>query len=114
MQKDDPYVGFQSVDFNVNSDIFFGEDGLHLGECIFRQIYSFLYFCVAFGIWNYCKAQVFKGAYLFFSFHIAKKILRTGMSDRFDMTIHSVFFAFSWSPLFLVGVSLKHDQRQDN
>ena len=39
--------GFQSVDFGVNFDISVGEDGLHLGECVFRQSYSFLYFCVA-------------------------------------------------------------------
>ena len=50
MQKDGPYVGFQSVDFSVNSDISIGKDGLHLGECVFRQSYSFLYFYVASGI----------------------------------------------------------------
>ena len=33
----DHYVGFQSVDFGANSDFSFGEDGLHLGECVFRQ-----------------------------------------------------------------------------
>ena len=46
MQKDGPYVGFQSVDFGVKSDtcISVGEDGLLFGECVFRQSYSFLYF----------------------------------------------------------------------
>ena len=34
MQKDGPYVGFQS-DFGVQSDISVGEDGLHLCECVF-------------------------------------------------------------------------------
>ena len=32
---------FQSVDFGVNSNIYLGEDGLHLGEYVFRQSYSF-------------------------------------------------------------------------
>ena len=34
MQKDGPYVAFQSVDCGINSDMFAGEDGLHLGECL--------------------------------------------------------------------------------
>ena len=34
MLKDGPYVGFQSVDFGVNSDISVVEDGLHLGQCL--------------------------------------------------------------------------------
>ena len=70
----DYYVGFQSVNFGVNSDISYGEDGLHLGECVFRQSYSFLYFCVASGIWGYYEAKVFKGAYLFYSFPFAKSV----------------------------------------
>ena len=41
MQKDGPYVGFKSVDFGVNSDISVGEDGLRLGECMFRQTVLF-------------------------------------------------------------------------
>ena len=44
------YVIFQSVGFGVNSDISVGEDGFHGGQCVFRQSYSFLYFCVASGI----------------------------------------------------------------
>ena len=47
------YVSFQRVDFGVNFYIFVGEDGLHLDKCVFRQNYSFLYFCVAFGVWSY-------------------------------------------------------------
>ena len=43
-------VGFQSVDFGVNADITVGEDRLHLGECAFRQICSFVYFCFALGL----------------------------------------------------------------
>ena len=39
MQKGGPYVGFQSVDFGVNSDISVGEDGFHLCKCIFRFYY---------------------------------------------------------------------------
>ena len=31
MENDGPYVGFQSVDFDVNSDISVGEDELRLG-----------------------------------------------------------------------------------
>ena len=93
------YVGFQSVDFGVNSDISVGEDGLHLGKCIFRQCYSFLYFCVASDVWGYCEAQVFKGVYLFYSFPLAKNV--TYRNVCFEMTMHSIFFAFSWSPLFL-------------
>ena len=64
---------FQSVDFGVSS-IFVGKDGLPLGECVFRQSYSFLYFCVASGVWSYCEAQVFKGA-LFCSFPFVKNVL---------------------------------------
>ena len=70
-QKDGPYVGFQGVGFYVNSDISVGEDGLHLGERVVRQSYSFLDFCFAFGVWSYCESQVFKGANLFYSFFIA-------------------------------------------
>ena len=65
------HVGFQGVDFGVNFDISVGEDGLNLGEYVFRQSYSFLYFCVASGIWSYCEAQVSNGAYLFYSFPFA-------------------------------------------
>ena len=72
MQKDRPYVVFQSVDFGVNSDIFVDEDGLHFGECVGRQSYYFLYLCVASGIWSFCEAQVFKGAELFYSFLFTK------------------------------------------
>ena len=61
-----PYVGFQSVDLGIYSDISMGEDRLHLGECVFRQSYSFLYFCVPSGVWSYYQAQVFKGAVLVF------------------------------------------------
>ena len=46
-RMDHNYVCFHSVDFCVNSDISVGADELHLGECVFRQGYSFLYFCVA-------------------------------------------------------------------
>ena len=74
MQKDGPYLGFQSVDFGVNSDISVGEDGLHLGECLFIQSYSFLYFCVASGIWSYCEAQVFKLCNLFYSFPFTNNV----------------------------------------
>ena len=70
MQMDGPYIGFQSVDL-VKSDISVGEDGLHLGECFLRQSHSFLYLCVASGVCNYCEAQIFKGANLFYSFPIA-------------------------------------------
>ena len=99
MQKDGPYVGFQSVDFGVNSYISVGEEGLLLGEFVFRQSYSFLYFCVAPGIWSYSKAQAFKGSICFILSPL-ERMSHTGMSDCFEMTMHSVVFAFSWSPLF--------------
>ena len=66
-------VGFQSDDFGINSDISIGEDGLHLRECVFKQSYYFLYFCVAPGVWSFCNAKVFKSAYLFYSFPICKQ-----------------------------------------
>ena len=72
MQRNGSYVGFHSVDFSENFDISVGENGLHLGECVFRESYSFVYFCIASDIWGYCKAHVFKGAYLFYSFPFAK------------------------------------------
>ena len=76
----DHYVDFQSVDFGgVNSDISVGEDGLHLGECVFRQGYSFLYFCVAIDIWSYREAQVLRGAYLFYYFPFAKNVTYTNV-----------------------------------
>ena len=53
MQEGGPYVGFQSVDVGVNSEISVGEDGRYLGECVFRQSYTFLYLYVASGVWNY-------------------------------------------------------------
>ena len=70
----DHYVKFQSADFGVKSDISVGEDGLHLGKCLFRQSYSLLLFCIASRIWSYCEAQVFKGACLFYSFLFAKNV----------------------------------------
>ena len=42
MPDDGPYESIQSVDLNVNCDISVGEDGLLLGECVFRQSYFFL------------------------------------------------------------------------
>ena len=72
MQKDGSYVGFQSVDFGVNSYISVGEDELLLGECVFRQSYSFLYLCVASDVWSYSEDQGFKGDYFFYSFVFAK------------------------------------------
>ena len=71
---DHNYVGFQSVDFGINLDIAIGEVGLHLDECVFRQSYFFLYFCVASGVWSYCEAQLFKSVYLFYSFPFAKNV----------------------------------------
>ena len=62
MQKDEPYLGFQNVDFGAKSQISVGNDGLDLGEYVFRQNF-FFYFCV----WSCCAAQVFKGANLFHS-----------------------------------------------
>ena len=43
-RMDHMIVGFQSLDFGVNSDISVGEDGIHLGACVFRQSHFFLYF----------------------------------------------------------------------
>ena len=63
----DHNVGFQSVDFGINSDISVGEDGHYLG--LKTHSYSFLYkFWVTSGVWGYCEAQVFKCANLFYSF----------------------------------------------
>ena len=67
-------LGFPSVDLGINSDISIDENGLDLGECVFRQSYSFLYFFVASGICSYCEAQVFKGANLFHSSPFAKNV----------------------------------------
>ena len=67
-RMDHMIVGFQSLDFGVNSNISVGEDGIHLGACVFRQSHFFLYFCVASGTLSHSEAQVFKGACLFYSF----------------------------------------------
>ena len=74
MQKDGPYVSFESVDFSVNFEISV-EDGIHLGKskCFFRQSYSF-YFCVASGVWTFVKPRYLKGVYLFYSLPLAKKV----------------------------------------
>ena len=50
---DHNHSGFQSVDSGVKSDISVDKDGLHLGKCVFRQGYSFLYFCVVSGVWTF-------------------------------------------------------------
>ena len=71
MQKDEPDAGFQSVNFGAKSDISVEKDGFHIDECVFRQSYTFLYFCVASGVWICCEAQVFKGVNLFYSFPLA-------------------------------------------
>ena len=59
MQKEGPYVSFQTVDFGVKSDISAGKDGLHVEECVFRQNYSSLYFCDA-----YSAGVILKPKYL--------------------------------------------------
>ena len=103
MQKDGSYVVFQSVDFGVNSDISVGEDGLHLGECVFRQSYFFLYACVASGFWCFCDAQVLKDAYLFYSFPFAKNVTYRNVWLFWDD--HAlILFAFSSSPLFSFSI----------
>ena len=74
MQKDGPYVAFQSVDFGVTSYISVGGDVLHLDECVFRQNYSSLYFCIVSGVCSYCEALLFKSSYLFYYFLFAKNV----------------------------------------
>ena len=51
VQHSHPYSRMDSVDFGVNFDISVGEDGLHLGECVFRQSYSLLLLFLC-GIWH--------------------------------------------------------------
>ena len=80
MQKDGPYVGFQSVDFGVNSEISVGENELHLGECIFRQSYSCLFIYVshlASGV--IVKPKYLKGPTCFKLFPL-QRILHAGIS----------------------------------
>ena len=95
MQKDGPYyVGFQRIDFGVNSDISVGEDGLLLGECVFRQ--SFFFFI---SMSHLAPGVSVKSKYLkvptCFILSPLQRMSHTGMSYCFEMTMHSVFFAFS-------------------
>ena len=46
-RNDGPYGGFRSFNFGANSDISVGEGRLYLSESVFKQGYSFLYFCVS-------------------------------------------------------------------
>ena len=96
MEKDGLYVGFQGVDFGVNSDISVGEDGLHLGECVFRQSCS--------SMSHLASGIIVKPRYLkvstCFVLSPLLRILHTRMSNCFEMIMHSVFFAFSKSFVF--------------
>ena len=47
MQKAGLYEGFESVEFGSNYAISVDEGALHFDEFVFRQSYSFLYFCVS-------------------------------------------------------------------
>ena len=80
MQKDGPYVGFHSVDFGVNSDISIGEDGLHLGVNLLQTKLFFL------PLSHLPSGFIVKleSCQLFFYFPLYK-MLRTGMSDYFEV-----------------------------
>ena len=92
---DHNYVGFQSVDFGVNFDISGGEDGLHLGECVFRQSFSLFFISVSHLVYGVIVKFKYLKVSTCFILSPLQRILHTGMSDRFEMTMHSVFFAFS-------------------
>ena len=86
VQHSHPYSRMDSVDFGVNFDISVGKDGLHLGECVFRQSYSF--FIIIF-VWHLASEVIVKPKYLSVStFSPLQRILHTGMSDCFEMTMH--------------------------
>ena len=84
---------FQSVDFGVNSDISVGADGLHLGECIFKAI------LFSISVSHLVSGVILKPKYLkvpiCYILSPLQRMLHTEMSDCFEMTMHSVFFAFS-------------------
>ena len=67
---------------------------LHFGECVFIYVS------------HLASGVIVKPKYLnvpsCFILSSLQRMLHTctGMSDCFQITIHSVFFAFSWSPLF--------------
>ena len=89
IQKNGPYVGFQRVDFGVNFDISVVEDELYLGECVFRQSYFFFI-----SVSHLASGVIVKPRYLkvstCFILSPLQRILHTGMSDCFEMTMHPV------------------------
>ena len=72
MRKDGPFVGFQSVDFGVNSDISVGEDGFIL--VIVSLDKSIIFFISVSHLASGVVFKVFKDAYLFYSFPFAKNV----------------------------------------
>ena len=84
-----PVAGFQSVNFGVNSDISDDEDGVYLGECVF---YNAILFFIS--VSHLASRVIVKPNYLKVSTCFILTPLHR-MSDCFEMTMHSVFFAFS-------------------
>ena len=84
----------QSVDFGVNFDISVGEDGFHLGNV--SKDKAILFFTsmshLASGV--IVKSKCLKVPTCFILSPL-QRMLHTGMSGCFKMTMHSVFFAFS-------------------
>ena len=89
MQKDVPYVGFQSVDFGVNSDISEVKMDFILVNVSLDKVILFFIAVSLLASGVIVKLKYLKVPNCFFSFVFA------GMSDCFVMTMHSVSFAFS-------------------
>ena len=87
---DGSYESFHNVDFGVSFDIFsVCEDGLHLGECVFKQT---IFFFIS--VSHLASGVIVKPKYLkvsnCFILSPLQRILHTGMSDCFEMTMHLV------------------------
>ena len=94
MQKDGPYVGIQKVDFGVNSDISVRKtDFILVNVSLEKAILFFI------PVSHLASGVIVKPKYLkmttCFILTPLQRMLHTGMYDCFEMTMHSVFFAFS-------------------
>ena len=94
MQKDGPYVGFQRADFDVNSDFSVGEDGLILMKLFLDKAIVFFISGshLASGVIGMPKNLKVPICFILSPLQI---MLHTGMCDCSDMTMDSVYFAFS-------------------
>ena len=97
--KDGPYVGFRNVDFGVNSKISVVQMAFILVNLSLDKAISSVISVSHLASGLIVKSKYLKGPTCFIS-SPTQRMSHTEMSDCFEMPIHSVYSAFSLTPLF--------------